>query len=171
MDSVGEGEGGKIWENDIETCIISCMKRVTSLGSMHDTGCLGLVHWDRSVAQSCPSLYEPMASTRPLCPRDYPRKNTGVSCHFLLQGIFPTQGLNPRLLQLLHQQANSSPLSLLGDSSPLSLLGDSSPLSLPGSRMLHIFHLSLKTEQDRGSRDGRCCLGSQPLSTSWSQLP
>ena len=46
MDSGGEGEGGKIWENDIETCIISCMKRVASPGSMHDTGCLGLVHWD-----------------------------------------------------------------------------------------------------------------------------
>ena len=44
MDSVGEGEGGKIWENGIETCIISCMKRVASPGSMHDTGCLGLVH-------------------------------------------------------------------------------------------------------------------------------
>ena len=40
------GEGGKIWENGIETCIISCMKRVASPGSMHDTGCLGLVHWD-----------------------------------------------------------------------------------------------------------------------------
>ena len=46
MDSVGEGEGGKIWENGIETCIISCMKRVVSPGSMHDTGCLGLVHRD-----------------------------------------------------------------------------------------------------------------------------
>ena len=46
MDSVGEGESGKIWENGIETCIISCMKRVASPGSMHDTGCLGLVHWD-----------------------------------------------------------------------------------------------------------------------------
>ena len=45
MDSVGEGEGGKIWENGIETCKISCMKRVASPGSMHDTGCLGLVHW------------------------------------------------------------------------------------------------------------------------------
>ena len=41
-----EGEGGEIWENSIETCIISCMKRVASPGSMHDTGCLGLVHWD-----------------------------------------------------------------------------------------------------------------------------
>ena len=48
MDSVGEGEGegGKIWESGIETCIISCIKRVASPGSMHDTGCLGLVHWD-----------------------------------------------------------------------------------------------------------------------------
>ena len=46
MDSVGEGEGGKIWENDIETCKISCKKRVASPGSMHDTGCFGLVHWD-----------------------------------------------------------------------------------------------------------------------------
>ena len=43
---MGEGEGGKIWENGIETCIISYMKRVTSSGSMHHTGCLGLVHWD-----------------------------------------------------------------------------------------------------------------------------
>ena len=46
MDSVAEGEGGKIWENGIETCIISYMKRVNSPGLMHDTGCLGLVHWD-----------------------------------------------------------------------------------------------------------------------------
>ena len=35
-----------IWENGIETCIISYMKRVASPGSMHDTECLGLVHWD-----------------------------------------------------------------------------------------------------------------------------
>ena len=35
-----------IWENGIEICIISYMKRVASPGSMHDTGCLGLVHWD-----------------------------------------------------------------------------------------------------------------------------
>ena len=46
MDSVGEGEGGKIWEDGIETCKISCMKRDASPGSMHNTGCLGLVHWD-----------------------------------------------------------------------------------------------------------------------------
>ena len=46
MDSVGEGEGGMIWENGIETCIISYVKRNASPGSMHDTGCSGLVHWD-----------------------------------------------------------------------------------------------------------------------------
>ena len=43
---MGEGEGGMIWENGIETCIISYMKRIASPGSMHDTGCLGLVQWD-----------------------------------------------------------------------------------------------------------------------------
>ena len=46
MDSVGEGEGGMIWEKGIEICIISYKKRITSPGLMHDTGCLGLVHWD-----------------------------------------------------------------------------------------------------------------------------
>ena len=46
LDSVGEGEGGMIWENGIETCIISCKKQITSLGSMQDTGCSELVHWD-----------------------------------------------------------------------------------------------------------------------------
>ena len=44
--TLGEGEGGMIWENGIETCIISYMKQIASPGSMHDTGCLGLVHWD-----------------------------------------------------------------------------------------------------------------------------
>ena len=46
MDSVGEGEGGKIWENGIETCEMSRMKRDASPGSVHDAGCLGLVRWD-----------------------------------------------------------------------------------------------------------------------------
>ena len=46
LDSLGEGEGGIIWENGIETCIISYMKRIASPGSVQDTGCLGLVHWD-----------------------------------------------------------------------------------------------------------------------------
>ena len=46
MDSAGEDEGGMIWENDIEICILSNVKRIASPGSMHDTGCSGLVHCD-----------------------------------------------------------------------------------------------------------------------------
>ena len=41
---------------------------------------------------------------------------TGVGYHFLLQGIFPTQGLNPRLLHFLHWQPDSLPLRHLGSS-------------------------------------------------------
>ena len=44
--TLGEGEGGMIWENGIETCIRLCQTQIASLGSMQDTGCLGLVHWD-----------------------------------------------------------------------------------------------------------------------------
>ena len=43
---MGEGEGGIIWENGIETCILSYVKQIASLGSMNETGCSGLVHWD-----------------------------------------------------------------------------------------------------------------------------
>ena len=41
---MGEGKGGIIWENGIESRVLSYVKRITS--SMHDTGCLGLEHWD-----------------------------------------------------------------------------------------------------------------------------
>ena len=41
-----EGEGGMIWENGIETCILSCKNRIASLCPMQDTACLGLVHGD-----------------------------------------------------------------------------------------------------------------------------
>ena len=47
---------------------------------------------------------------RLLCPWDFPGKNTGVGCHAFLQGTFPTQGLSPRLLSLLHWQVGSLPL-------------------------------------------------------------
>ena len=44
--TLGEGEGGMIWEDSIETCILSYVKQIASPGSMHETGCSGLVHWD-----------------------------------------------------------------------------------------------------------------------------
>ena len=53
-----------------------------------------------SVAQLCPTLRpHRLRPTRLLCPWGLPGKDTGVGCHFLLQRIFPTQGLN---LGLLH---------------------------------------------------------------------
>ena len=45
LDSVGEGESGMISENIIEMCILSYVKQIFSPGSMHETGCSGLVHW------------------------------------------------------------------------------------------------------------------------------
>ena len=42
LDSVGEGEGGMIYENSIETCILPYVKQITSPGSMHETGSSGL---------------------------------------------------------------------------------------------------------------------------------
>ena len=58
----------------------------------------------------CPQGLKP---TQLLCPWDFPGKNTGVGCHFLLQGIFLTQQLNPCLL---HWQEDSLPLSHVGNS-------------------------------------------------------
>ena len=56
------------------------------------------LHDDGLVVKSCPTLCHPMEPTRLLCPWDFPGKNTGVGCHFLLQRIFLTQGLNSHLL-------------------------------------------------------------------------
>ena len=47
-------------------------------------------------------------------PWDFPVKNTGVSCYFLLWGTFPTQELNSCLLCLLHWQADSFTTEPLG---------------------------------------------------------
>ena len=52
--------------------------------------------------------------TRLLCPWDFPGNSTGVVCHFLLQGIFPTQGSN---LGLLHCRQTLSCLSHQGPKS------------------------------------------------------
>ena len=49
---------------------------------------------------------------------DSPSKNTGVGCHALLQGVFPTQGSNPRVSRLLHWKAGSLALVPLGSPLP-----------------------------------------------------
>ena len=58
-----------------------------------------------SVIKSCLTLCDPMG------PWDFPGKNTGMGCRFLLQGSFLTQGSNP---WRLHCQAGSTPLSHQG---------------------------------------------------------
>ena len=62
--------------------------------------------------QSCPLCGTLWTVAPPglLCPWDSPGNNTRVGCHALVQGIFPTQGLSPCLLRLLHWQVGSSPL-------------------------------------------------------------
>ena len=62
--------------------------------NMQDCCCL--------VTESCPTLWRPrgLQPTRLFCPWDFPGKNTGMGCHFLLQGIFSTQRLNLHLLQV-----------------------------------------------------------------------
>ena len=46
LDSLGEGKSEMIWENSIERCVLSYAKQIASPGSLHETGCSGLVHWD-----------------------------------------------------------------------------------------------------------------------------
>ena len=54
------------------------------------------------VVKSCPTLAIPWTvPARLLCPWDSPGKNTKVGCYFLLQGIFPTQELNPGLVKAM----------------------------------------------------------------------
>ena len=51
-----------------------------------------------SLALVCPTLRsQGLQPARLLCPWDFPGTNTGAGCHFLLQGIFTKQGLNPYL--------------------------------------------------------------------------
>ena len=46
LHSVGEGEGGMIWESSIDACILPYVKWITGPGLMHERGRSGLVHWD-----------------------------------------------------------------------------------------------------------------------------
>ena len=87
------------------------------------------------VSQSCPTLCDPMDCRPPgsSVPGDFPGKNTGVGCHGLLQGFFPTQGSNPGLphcrrvlYHLSHQGSRLNhktlPQSYTGCDQPPSLL-------------------------------------------------
>ena len=76
--------------------------------------------------QLCPALCDPMHCSRPGSPvhGDSPGKSTGVGCHALLRGIFPTQGSNPGLLhcrQILYQLSHQGSPLFLGSFPKLTL--------------------------------------------------
>ena len=97
--------------------------------------------------------------TRLLCPWDSPGQNTGEGCHFLLQATFLTLRLKLCLQHLLHWQADSLPLCLLG--SPLS--GGEEPNSpLKGSEDHSLLILALLAF--RSSANGT-------LGSIWSRPP
>ena len=104
------------------------------------------------VTQSCPTLCDLMDCSPPgsFVQRSSPGKNTAVSCHALLQGIFLTQGLNPHLLCLLHCRWILYPLSHVG--SPYSY--DSSPIH---------YHLLPKSLQLSYNWSSRFCYCSSSL--------
>ena len=142
---------GRRFGGRMDTCI--CMTKslccppetiTTLLTKLYTVLCL--------VTQLCPTLCDPMDCRLPgsSVHGDSPGKNTGVGCHALLQGIFPTQGLNPGLLhckQILYQlsyQGNAGILEWVAYPffrdlpDPRIELGsptfqeDSSPAELPG---------------------------------------
>ena len=84
--SMGRCEFSGLWQTNMNECMISC-----------------------SVVSDSFRHYK-LWPSRLLYPQDFPGKNTGVGYHFLLKGIFLSQGSNPCLLCLLHWQTGSLPL-------------------------------------------------------------
>ena len=105
-------------------------------------------------AQSCLTLCDPVGCSPPgfSVHGDPPGKNTKVGCHALLQGMFPTQGLN---LCLLQQQADSLPLSHQG--SPRWLFGESARNAVC-PRKENTDHANTETRaQDTGRKAAQMC--------------
>ena len=91
------------WDSPGKNTGVGCHLNMISLGKCMHAKSL----------QLCLTLCDPMDCSLPcssVCGNS-PGKNTGMDCHALLQGIFQTQGSNPRLLCLLRWQAGSLPLA------------------------------------------------------------
>ena len=143
-----------------------------------------LSHWEVvcawSVGKLCLTLQpHGLQSIRLLCPWDSPGKNTGVDCKSLLQGIFLTQGSNLSPLCLLHWQADSLPLSHVGNPQKTGSLmhykyvlgADFVPGSLPS------WHLQSSWVEGRRTRNYACeknCNTQSGLTLStgdWGRIP
>ena len=95
------------------------------------------------VTRSCLSGLYLWTVTQLLYPWNFPGKNTyGIGCHFLLQGIFLTQGSKPHFFHLLHWQADSLPMGHLGSPSTLIL-----PILRPTEEYLFVQGLRLLMKQ------------------------
>ena len=135
--------------------ILFCKLSGASVGSSHGLSTFPLLTPWSSVSHSVVSdslQFHGLQPSRLLCPWDFPEKNTGVGCHFLLQGIFLTLRSN---LHFLHWQVNSLPLSHMGSTakamrecvhgSVASVVSDSLWLHrLQPSRILCIWNSSCK---------------------------
>ena len=141
-----------------------------------------------------PSLWRLFA--RLPCSWDFPGKNIEVGCHFLLQGIFPTQGSNLCLLCLLHWQADSLPLHHLGSFfhiyltyCPMQLIFSVNTQIIWPSNFVPTFHKQVYTGLARNVRfrfrmattntspvimscnDAACRNFSRTISTMWFYIP
>ena len=113
-----------------------------------------------------------------LCPWDFPDRNTGLGCHFVLQGIFPTRESNLIFLWLLHSQADSLSseppgkfLNVLQFSSVAQLcptLCDPMNHSTPG---LPVHHRLLECTQTHIHQVGDAIQPSHPLSSPFPPVP
>ena len=101
--TLGDGEG----QGDLVCCCTWGCKELDTIECLNNN--------NRCAQSRLALLPHTLQPARFLCPWNVPGKNNGVGCHFLLQGIFPTQGSNPLLLGLLHRQADSLPLALSGE--------------------------------------------------------
>ena len=109
--------GARLQQKTPLTVLCQCIVSYTAcnIKLYHIRSACGL---SRSVMSNSLQPHE-LEPTRLLCPWNFPGKNSGVGFHFLFHGVFfPIEGSNLRLLQLLHWQRGSLPLSHLG--SPIS---------------------------------------------------
>ena len=122
---------------------------------------LGILSNITGLLSSVMSLWHPgLQSARLLCLWDFPGKNNGVGCQFLLQWIFPTQGLNPHLLHLMHWFSSVAQLC--------PTLCDPMNCSTPG---LPVHHQLLEFTQTHVHQVGDAIQPSHPLSSPSPPAP
>ena len=95
-------------------------------------------------AQLYPALCDPVdyKPTRLLCPWDFWGKNTGVGCHFLLQGLFLTQRSNPCLLCPLHCKWTFYPMNHQRESTTKNYISNIGPVFPTGSHRKAFLHVT-----------------------------